>query len=215
MGNLRSFHGVRQGDPLSPILFVLAQQFVSSNLKARIQQGNVLPYKMGRNILSIFHLFYANDVLVFSNVSQSSLTSLMDLFHVYQLVSGQLISNPKSHFFLGDRANSRASTVVRLSGMARGMCPIKYLGVPLFIGWLRVLHFEFLMEKIRTIIEGWKARLLSFRGKLTLIKSVLHSIPIYSMASTMVHSSVIKRIERLMANFLWSSKAETQWERNV
>lgn len=108
--------------------------------------------------------------------------------------------------------------MARLSGMARRTFPVKYLGVPLFIGRPRVLHFEFLVEKISTIIEGWKARLLSFGGKLTLIKSVLHSIPIYSMASTMVPSSVIKRIERLMANFLWSSKAETRtqlvkWER--
>lgn len=79
----------------------LAQQVLSSNLKARIQQESVLPHKMGRNILSISHLFYADDVLVFSNGSQRSLTRLMDLFRVYQQASGQLISNSKKPFLLG------------------------------------------------------------------------------------------------------------------
>lgn len=82
VGSFRSFRGVRQGDPLSPLLFVLAQQVLSTNIKACIQQGRLIPYKMGRRDISISHLFYADDVLVFTNGSQRSLNRLMELFRV-------------------------------------------------------------------------------------------------------------------------------------
>lgn len=132
---------------------------------------------------------------------------------MYQQSSGQHISHSKSNFFLGELANSRASTVARISGMTRGYCPSKCLGVSLFLGRASIIHFEYLIERIRKEIDAWKAKLLSFGGKITLIKAVLSSSPIYSMASPLVSTFVLNRIERLMANFLWNSKyvAWTHW----
>lgn len=91
--------------------------------------------------------------------------------------------------------------------MTRGYFPIKYLGVPLFLHRANVIHFEYLIEKIRRAIDGWKVKLLSFGGKITLIKAVHSSSPIYTIASVLVHMSVLNRIERLMANFIWNSKS--------
>lgn len=59
-------------------------------------------------------------------------------------------------------------------------------------------------------IEGWKAKLLSFMGNVTLLKSVLTSILIYSLASDVVPLLVIDRIEQLLANFLWNVKGESR-----
>lgn len=59
------------------------------------------------------------------------------------------------------------------------------------------------MDKVRAKLEGWKAKLLSFAGKLTLIKAVLTSVPIYTLASSYVPiTTIIKRLEQLMNNFL-------------
>lgn len=63
----RSTRGVRQGDPLSHLLFILAQQIFSFNLKKMEQAGKMKPYKLGRNIQSIPHLFFTDDMLIFSN----------------------------------------------------------------------------------------------------------------------------------------------------
>lgn len=75
----RSFRGVRQGDPLSPLLFVLAQQILSTNLNLRINAGLINRYKVGSQELSLSHLLYADDVLFFTNGSERSLRNLMDL----------------------------------------------------------------------------------------------------------------------------------------
>lgn len=89
-GNFCSTRGIRQGDPLSPLLFVLAQQVLSFNLKKRIDQLSMTPYKIGRNEISLSHLFYADDV------SDNLLRSLMQLLQSYELSLGQQINRNKS-----------------------------------------------------------------------------------------------------------------------
>lgn len=87
---------MRQGDPLSPLLFVIAQQVLSFNLKKRTAQLNILPYKVGRNEVSLSHLFYADDVLLFTNGANSSLRTPMQLLQNYERSSGQRINRSKS-----------------------------------------------------------------------------------------------------------------------
>lgn len=60
--------GVRQGDPLSPLLFIMARQILSFNLKRREQNAYITPYKMGRRVTVVSHLLSANDMFLFTNV---------------------------------------------------------------------------------------------------------------------------------------------------
>lgn len=57
VGKIKSFRGVRQGDPLAPLLFVLAQQVFSTNLKREIIASRMVEYKVGIGELSISRLF--------------------------------------------------------------------------------------------------------------------------------------------------------------
>lgn len=65
------------------------------------------------------------------------------------------------------------------------------------------MYFEHLIDKVYRVLEEWKARLLSFIGRLTLVKAVLSSIPIYTLASANVPKGTIKRVEHIICNFLW------------
>lgn len=60
-----------------------------------------------------------------------------------------------------------------------------------------------IMEKIKKRLAPWKRRYISFGGRVTLIKSVLNSLPIYYMSLFKVPSGVVKEIEMTQANFLW------------
>lgn len=73
---------------------------------------------------------------------------------------------------------------------------------------MKAVYFEYISEKIRKRLTGWKARILSFGGRITLIKYVLCSIPIYTVASSIIPKSVLWGIEKVMANFVWNSQGE-------
>lgn len=66
----------------------------------------------------------------------------------------------------------------------------------------KIVYFEHMMDKVRKPIGGWKARVLFFGGRLSLIKSVSLSFSIYTLASSMVPQTVIRRINSLMVQFL-------------
>lgn len=88
----RSTRGVRQDDPLSSLLFVLAQQILTASLKLRTSKSLITGLKVGRGELTISHLLYADDVLILTNGSENSSVNLMNLFSSYGKSSGQLIS---------------------------------------------------------------------------------------------------------------------------
>lgn len=210
VGRVNATRGVRQGDPLSPLLFVLAQQVLSLNLQKLINTGRIGSYKVGRNEMSLSHLLYAEAVLLFTNGSSRSLHAPMGLLHSYEKSSRQSVSLEKSSFYVGRKAAHRATQIRQITGMVLREFPIRYLGVPIFAGRSKLFYFEHLVDKVHRKLEGWKAQLLNFAGKLTLIKSVLSSMHTYTLASTNVPSTTIKRIEQIMFNFLWHSKGENR-----
>ena len=83
--------------------------------------------------------------------------------------------------------------------------PTDYLGVPLFLGSSRHSYFTKLLDTIRTRLAGWKTKLLSFAGRLILVKHVLSSIPMHTALVIPLPSKTCLLIERLMRNFFWGA----------
>lgn len=111
--------------------------------------------------------------------------------------------------------DGRGSVISRITGMTRETFPLWYLGVPIIQGRIKTIYFDHVVEKIRRKIDGWKVKLLSFGGRLTLIKAVLSSLTIHTLSSTVVPKNILRRLERLMANFLWNVQGvnRTHWIR--
>ena len=72
----------------------------------------------------------------------------------------------------------------------------------------RVSHWGVVVETIRSRLQSWKAKTLSMGGRLTLIKSVLSSLPIYYLSLYKAPVAVIEQIERIMRGFLWAGASE-------
>ncbi|KAL2519542.1 RNA-directed DNA polymerase (reverse transcriptase)-related family protein [Abeliophyllum distichum] len=73
-----------------------------------------------------------------------------------------------------------------------------------------------LLEKVRSRISGWASRLLSPGGRITLIRSVLSSLPLYLLQILKPPKAVLKKLESIFARFLWDSKDHTHrlhWKR--
>ena len=84
--------------------------------------------------------------------------------------------------------------------------PFKYLGVPLHNAKLRREDIQPVVVKVMNRVAGWKGKLFSSVGKLTLLRSCLTSIPIYLLSVIKFPKWAIESINSHMANFLWNDQ---------
>lgn len=139
--------GVRQGHPLSPLLLIMAQQIMSFNRNKKQEVGDICPYKLGRNVAPISHLFYADDMLIFTNGSIRSLRCLQNLMQQYEEASGQTINLQKSAIYSSKLIfPGRLGRIQNLSGCQVKKLPFKYLGAPIYKGRCRCQLFADLVE---------------------------------------------------------------------
>ncbi|XP_042000002.1 uncharacterized protein LOC121749503 [Salvia splendens] len=213
-GFFKSTRGLRQGDPNSPALSVLAADYLSQALEKLILGNREMTFKATRGCLEISHLAYADDIIIFTQAATTSLRRLRACLDHYAEVSGQQINLAKSNFYIVEAHEGWANSIHTEGGFSRGMFPFLYLGVPIYRGVKRSDMFMFLREKIAARILGWAHRHLSFGGRLTLIKSTLEAVPLHIFQAIEPTGGALKQLDQQMARFFWGStneKKKTQW----
>lgn len=81
--------------------------------------------------------------------------------------------------------------------------PLKYLGLPLGANPSRRETWKPVVDNFKNKLTGWKMRLLSLAGRVTLIKFVLSSLPVYYMSLFRLPRSVAKELDKIQVAFLW------------
>jgi hypothetical protein len=196
--------GVRQGDPLSPLLFCLAEDVLSRGISKLVSQGRLNQIKGTRNFMIPSHSFYADDLLVFCKGNLAGLRALKDLFDQYALESGQIINTSKSTIFSGSITPGRLSLIVQLLNFKIGSIPFNYLGVPIFRGKPKTIHLQPIADRIKLKLSAWKASLLSIAGRVQLVRSDIQSMLVYSISLYSWPAALLKDIEKCIRNFIWS-----------
>ncbi|XP_073037149.1 uncharacterized protein [Primulina eburnea] len=211
-GFFGSTRGLRQGDPLSPLLFILGAEYLSRGLDRLYLQHPAIRYRSDCDIL-ISHLAYADDVIIFASGGSRGMQGLVDFLHHYENCSGQRVNAAKSSLILPPRCSARLrSWLLRITGFAEGLLPLKYLGVPLYRGNRTCSLFEPLLQSVCRKLEGWETRTLSPGSRMTLIRSVLLSMPIYLFQVVQPPLAVMEKLERAFNAFLWGSRPlERKW----
>ncbi|XP_038973168.1 uncharacterized protein LOC103699679 [Phoenix dactylifera] len=124
----------------------------------------------------------------------------------YCAASGQRINFTKSAIQFSPSTESRVRQEIRsILQMPEQEGTLVYLGVPITGRRLRVAECSGLVQRVESRLEGWRASSLSMMGRLTLVRSVLGSMPVYLMANTVVSKTTLSKIERLLWSFLWGS----------
>lgn len=202
--------GVRQGDPLSPILFCLAKEVLSRGISKPVANGTIDLMTGARGFQVPSHILYADDVLVFCRASQKNINNLMQLFSRYGDVSGQRINPLKSTFYVGSCHIRRINVLARNLGFRIDRLPFLYLGIPIFKGKPRRQHLLPIVDRIKAKLSAWKASLLSISDRVILVSSVIHSMLTYSFLIYGWHVSLIKLVDRWSRNFIWGGDIDSK-----
>ncbi|KAL0367484.1 UNVERIFIED_CONTAM: hypothetical protein Sradi_3638500 [Sesamum radiatum] len=85
----------------------------------------------------------------------------------------------------------------------KGFLPLRYLGLPLLASRLSIADYKPLLLKIDSRIKGWDGIVLSFAGRVQLVKLVLVSLQVYWAMAFILPKKIIQEIEKRLRSFLW------------
>jgi hypothetical protein len=207
--------GIRQGDPISPYLFLLAAEGLSCLLKNSVQSSELDGLKVATSAPAVNHLLFADDSLLFFKASSEGAREIKSVLNVYCNASGQRINMDKSSIFF----SKGCPEVIR--GMIKGELQVaketlneKYLGMPSDVGISKSGAFKYLRDKVWKKVLGWLEQLLSVGGKEILIKSVAQAVPTFSMSCFKLPKGLCEHINSMLRKFWWGCKEgqrRTSW----
>ncbi|KAL2230770.1 UNVERIFIED_CONTAM: hypothetical protein Sindi_1671400 [Sesamum indicum] len=193
--------GLRQGDPLSPYLFVLDFQFT---------------YHWKCESSKVFQMGFADDLLLFCKADLDSIRVFEGLDWFAEL-SGLRLNVQKSHLIISRSTQNLKNQMLEILVFQEGHLPMRYLGLPLISSRLSISDCQPLISKIDARINGWERISLSYAGRVQIIKSVLSALSLYWASAFILPQKVINEIEKRLRTFLWkgttsSGYAKVAWK---
>ena len=201
-GNIHPSRGLRQGDPLSPSLFLLCAEGLSTLIHQAARKKLITGISITKGCPKVTHLLFADDSILFCKASLEECHLLRSILMEYEEASGQKVNTDKSSiFFSPNTAQATRDEIFNILGPMQNSRLTKYLGFPSLIGRSKKQVFAILKERIGQKLAGWKGKLLSISGKEILIKAVALAIPTYTMSCFLLPQGLCDDMERMMKNF--------------
>ncbi|PKU86553.1 Putative ribonuclease H protein [Dendrobium catenatum] len=199
-GFFNSSSGLRQGCPLSPLLFCIAMDGLSNIITDHASAHNFkgICYKN----FYINHLMYADDLLVMGESSTENAKNLKTCLEKFASCSGLLINSSKSAiiFSHNDPCNQ---IICEELGIHNINLYLTYLGIPISPKRLKVTHFQPLLSKIYALLAGWKNKFLSFAGRVQFLKFTIINSIAYWIRGSIIPKSCCDTINKLCSKFLF------------
>ena len=193
--------GLKQGDLLSPFLFILIMESLHLSFQRIVDAGMFQGIKLGGGLVNLSHMFFADDAVFVGQWSETNIITLNHVLECFRKVSGLRINMSKSKI-LGVNVDS---TLIHRAALKLGCLvlkiPFMYLGTIVGGNMSRIECWDAVVEKVKKRLSIWKMKTLSIGGRLTLVKSVLGSMPLYHMSLFKAPSGVLNRIEALRNRF--------------
>lgn len=169
VGYFNCSNGVRQGGPLSPLLFYLAEDIISIGISKLVQLNQINLIQANKHYRVPSHSFFADDIMIFCRGNVKSLTTISNLLKDNASCSGQICNPIKSIIYAEGMSQERHNSLASIIGFSIDYPPFIYLGVPIFIGKPKAKYFDSLADNIKLKLATWKAKMLSMAGRLLLV----------------------------------------------
>ena len=207
-----SSHSIRQGDPLSPFLFLLCLNHLSLSLDQALHTKRLSPIRVGCRPIGFNHILFADDIFLFAKANIQECTTLFNLFSSFCEVSGQIYSATKSKLFFSRNTSSETQRdISSFTNMPIVQDLGKYLGMPLLTKRKSTPAFQPLLDKIHSHIRACQGILLARQMLLTqvILESDLLSV-VDAISSNSPHGDlqpIVQGILLLSSSFdFWKVK---------
>jgi hypothetical protein len=195
--------GIRQGDPLSPFLFIIMAEGLGRSIQAAIAENRLKGLPLHGIHPPISHSQFVDDSLLMGTPTVREANAILDILQTFADASGLECNKEKSQIFFFNSPPPIQRHITDILGFRRSSLPSKYLGIPLIDNPLRNSSWEHLLSSFAKRLSSWTFRVLNLPSRLVLLRSVLQALPIYSFSAMAAPRSVLSIIRNLQRNFLW------------
>ncbi|KAL9688405.1 hypothetical protein QQ045_032826 [Rhodiola kirilowii] len=195
--------GLRQGDLLSPFLFLLAAEGLSRILDKVAGEGMLNGVEWIKGGDKMTHLQFADDTVLFCQANEEEVQRLKLILYGFEGCSGLKINFGKSLCFGVGLKAEETQFFASLLGCLVGNFPMKYLGLQVGVNPSRVSSWAPILQKFKDKLASWKGVNLSMAGRVVLIKAALCSMPLYYASIYKILIAVALEIEKIQRKFLW------------
>lgn len=201
-GKFTATRGLRQGDPLSPFLFIIITVVLSQLLHQGEQQGQLSGCESRCGLIKINHLF-ADDTLLFSNKDPFFVKKLHKIIKFFEVASGLSNNYNKSSVYGISIGTQIITRIANAWGCTTGSWPSTYLGLPLNGNPKKEIFWLPINEKLQIRLCKWNNLFISKGGRHTILQSILTNLPTYYLSLFKISAKVADRMDKIFGDFLW------------
>jgi hypothetical protein len=141
--------------------------------------------------------------VVFVNPTKADVDVVMEIMEHFGEATDLRINTQKSTV-----EPKRCSQVVQSFAGAQIHFPIMYLGLPLCLGQLRMVHLQPYLDKATNQLAGWQGKLMNIGGRRELVKTVLGALPIYFLTVVRPPKKFYSAMDKIRKRFLWAGSQD-------
>uniref|UniRef100_A0A8R7V269 Reverse transcriptase domain-containing protein n=1 Tax=Triticum urartu TaxID=4572 RepID=A0A8R7V269_TRIUA len=199
--------GLRQGDPLSPYLFLFVAEGLTRIMRKEVEEGPITPIKVARGSPGISNLLFADDSMLFFRASVEQAKVIRSALDRFQSGIGQLLSTSKCSVLFSERCPSNIQTEVKnILLVETSTFESKYLGLPTPEGRMKDENFQPIMERFMKRCSNQNGRHMSFAAKEVYVKSIVQALPTFTMGVFKMSVGFCEKYERLIREFWWGEE---------
>ncbi|KAL0401241.1 UNVERIFIED_CONTAM: hypothetical protein Slati_4154000 [Sesamum latifolium] len=189
----------------------LLNEALSGMLYRAESMGLIQGIAISRSAPRVSYLLFADDTLIFCPATTEAMSCIRQILEDFEWASGLRINSEKSAIVFSRNVNEdRRWDLASILGVMVVPRHDKYLGLPTISGRSKKELFEGIKERIWGKLNSWASRKLSQAGRTVLLKSVIQTVPTYSMNCFRLLDSLLRDLESLMANFFWNCGTESK-----
>ena len=141
--------GIRQGDPISPYLFLLCMEFLGAQISRMCEENRWDMIKASRNGPGFSHVLFTDDILLFAKANNKNCTAIMEVLHNFCNFARQKVNFGKSRVFFSPNVSSRRKrTICRRLGIIATNNIGRYWGFPIIHKGKAGNAFNFILDKV-------------------------------------------------------------------